>query len=89
MYQKFQLSKAIEGKEETIEMPDGTQIHTISSGSGATTVLLAHGYGFSHIEWNIIVEELNQLGYKTIVFDQRGHGKSTIGKDGISSNSVI
>ena len=50
--------------------------------------MLAHGYGFSNVEWNIIVPMLNDLGYKTIVFDQRGHGKSTIGKNGISSASM-
>ena len=88
MYEKFQLSKPIEGKKEMVEMPDGTRIFTIVSGSGNTTILLAHGYGFSHIEWNIIVERLNQLNYRTIVFDQRGHGQSTIGQDGISSSSM-
>ena len=61
-------------------------LHT--SGSGKTTILLAHGYGFSQIEWNVIVARLNALNYRTIVFDQRGHGKSSIGKDGISSSSM-
>ena len=88
MYQKFQLSKPIEGTQETIVMPDDTRIHAISSGSGKTTVLLAHGYGFSNIEWNIMVERLNELNYRTIVFDQRGHGQSTIGKDGVSSSAM-
>ncbi|MEL6537521.1 MAG: alpha/beta hydrolase [Bacteroidota bacterium] len=88
MYQKFQLSKPIEGKEEFVKMPDGTSIHTIASGSGKTTILLAHAYGLSHIEWNIIVEGLNRLNYRTIVFDQRGHGKSSIGKEGISSSAM-
>lgn len=88
MYQKFQLSKPIEGKVESVTMPDNTLIHTVDSGSGKTTVLLAHGYGFSHLEWNIIVEQLNQLNYRTIVFDQRGHGKSSIGREGVSSSSM-
>ncbi len=88
MYQKFQLSKPIVGKEEMVKMPDDTQIYTIDSGSGKTTILLAHGYGFSHIEWNILVERLTELNYRTIVFDQRGHGKSNIGKEGIHSSSM-
>ena len=49
MYKAFELSRPIEGKVELVNMPDGTQIYTISSGTGKTTVLLAHGYGFSHI----------------------------------------
>ena len=88
MYQKFQLSKPIAGKEEMVKMPDDTQLYTIDSGMGKTTILLAHGYGFSHIGWNILVERLNELEYRTIVFDQRGHGKSSIGKEGISSRSM-
>lgn len=88
MYQRLQLSKPIEGKVELVDMPDGTSIHTITSGVGKTTILLAHGYGFNNIEWNIIVERLNQMNYQTIVFDQRGHGKSTIGEQGISSSAM-
>ena len=88
MYQKFQLSKPIEGKVGFVEMPDDTRIYTIASGSGKTTILLAHGYGFTNIEWNIIVEGLNRLNYRTIVFDQRGHGKSSIGNKGVSSSSM-
>ncbi len=88
MYKEFQLSKPIEGNVEFVQMPDNTQIHTISSGNGKTTILLAHGYGFNHIEWNVIVEQLNKLNYRTIVFDQRGHGKSTIGQEGISSSAM-
>ena len=88
MYEPFELSKPIIGKETFVSSSDGTNIFTITSGQGEKTVLLAHGYGFSNIEWNVIVPMLNDLGYQTIVFDQRGHGKSTIGKDGITSASM-
>lgn len=88
MYAAFQLSKPIVGITEFVKMPDETRIHTISSGNGDTTILLAHGYGYNHIEWNILVEELNRLNYRTIVFDQRGHGKSSIGKEGIGSAAM-
>lgn len=88
MYQRAELFKPIEGQIEKVEMPDGTSIHTITSGKGKTTILLAHGYGFSHLEWNILVERLTELEYQTIVFDQRGHGKSTIGQEGISSSAM-
>jgi len=88
MYKEFELSKPIEGKSEFVKMPDDTSIYTITSGSGKTTILFAHGYGFTNIEWNIIVKSLTKMNYKTIVFDQRGHGKSTIGKDGISSSAM-
>lgn len=88
MYQSAELFKPIAGQVEQVEMPDGTSIHTITSGKGKTTILLAHGYGFNHLEWNILVERLTELAYQTIVFDQRGHGKSTIGREGISSSAM-
>lgn len=88
MYQSAELFKPIAGQVEQVEMPDGTSIHTITSGKGKTTILLAHGYGFNHLEWNILVERLTDLAYQTIVFDQRGHGKSTIGREGISSSAM-
>lgn len=88
MYQRAELFKPIEGQIEKVEMPDGTSIHTITSGKGKTTILFAHGYGFNHLEWNILVERLTELEYQTIVFDQRGHGKSTIGQEGISSSAM-
>jgi len=46
------------------------------------------GMGLAIYEWNIIVERLNELNYKTVVFDQRGHGASSIGTDGISSSAM-
>ena len=88
MYQKDQLSQPLAGTEEFVAMPDGTRIHTVASGSGPTTVLLAHAYGFSHQAWSVIVPELNRRGYRTIAFDQRGHGRTTIGADGLSSRSM-
>jgi len=88
MYQSAELFKPIAGQVEQVEMPDGTSIHTITSGKGKTTILLAYGYGFNHLEWNILVERLTELAYQTIVFDQRGHGKSTIGREGISSSAM-
>ena len=88
MYQKNQLSQPLAGTEESVVMPDGARIYTIASGQGNTTVLLAHAYGFSHQAWSVVVAGLNQLNYRTIVFDQRGHGQSTTGTTGVNSRSM-
>lgn len=88
MYQPLELSQPVEGVVEIVEMPDGTNIHTIRSGKGKTTVLLAHGYSYDHTAWSVVIKQLHQANYQTIIFDQRGHGKSTIGKNGISSASM-
>ena len=88
MYQPFELSRLIEGKEAFVTTADGTRLYTITAGQGDTTVLLAHGYNVNNIEWNIIVPQLTEGGYRIIVFDQRGHGQSSIGTEGISSASM-
>jgi non-heme chloroperoxidase len=79
------VSQPLNGTEEIITTEDGTKLYTLTMGSGAKTVLLAHGYGINMNEWNVIADKLLALGYKLIAFDQRGHGKSTIGSKGISS----
>ncbi|MBC7870113.1 MAG: alpha/beta fold hydrolase, partial [Chitinophagaceae bacterium] len=81
------LQKPISGDEVIIQREDGTKIRAISAGSGPT-VILAHGYGYSLSEWNIVWTMLISVGYQVIAFDQRGHGQSTIGRDGIGSKQM-
>ena len=49
------------------------------------TVVLAHGYGISLKEWNIVMNRLVAQGFRVIAFDQMGHGQSTIGKKGLDA----
>ncbi|MFK7925910.1 MAG: alpha/beta fold hydrolase [Bacteroidia bacterium] len=85
MYQPFELSKNPEGTSRTITTKDNCRIYTLSAGEGPVSVLLAHGYGFALKEWNIIMPQLVNKGYQVVAFDQRGHGQSTIGEDGVTS----
>lgn len=88
MYAPNELSTPLKGQEKMIITADGTQLWTIEAGKGDKTVVLAHGYGLTSLGWNVITSLLVADGYRVITFDQRGHGKSTIGKDGISSASM-
>ncbi len=88
MYALNELSMPIQGQEKMITTADGTQLWTIEAGKGTKTVVLAHGYGLSALGWNVITKLLVADGYRVIAFDQRGHGQSTTGKDGISSASM-
>lgn len=85
---QFQYSTKIEGKETTITTDDGAKIHTVVMGEGAKTVVLAHGYGVSLDEWNVIAPTLVASGYRVILFNQRGHNQSTIGSRGIGSAAM-
>jgi pimeloyl-ACP methyl ester carboxylesterase len=42
----------------------------------------------SVIEWTVLWDLLLERGYRVVAFDQRGHGQSTIGSDGISTASM-
>ena len=78
------LSKEPEGDEVFITRDDGARIRAISKGNGQV-VLLAHGYGSTLLQWNVVRSKLLEKGYRVIAFDLRGHGKSTIGGAGIDS----
>ena len=81
------LNQPMNGKESFIDGYDGVKIRTIVGGAGPT-VVLAHGFAGNLEGWNMVFNELVKSGFRVIAFDQRGHQKSTIGKDGINSKSM-
>jgi pimeloyl-ACP methyl ester carboxylesterase len=81
------LRREPEGQEVFLLRPDGTVLRTIVAGEGPP-VVLAHGYGASLLEWNLVQATLVASGHRVIVFDQRGHGSSTLGADGIGSGPM-
>ncbi len=81
-------ARAMSGDIQTVDRPDGTTIHTVSAGSGNRTVVLAHGYGFTLDGWNDIADRLVAEGVRVVAFDQRGHGRSTVGSGGIGTEQM-
>lgn len=73
-----------EGERVAITRPDGTVLHALAAGSGPP-VILVHGYTANLLEWNFVWEELRARGFRVIGFDQRGHGGSTLGSEGVGS----
>ncbi len=73
-----------EGERVAITRPDGTVLNALAAGSGPA-VILVHGYTANLLEWNFVWEELQARGFRVIAFDQRGHGASTLGSDGVGS----
>ena len=76
-----------EGEQVLISRPDGTVLRAVIAGHGPS-VILAHGYTASIAEWNFVWDELQARGFRVIAFDQRGHGRSTLGSDGIGSEPM-
>ena len=77
----------LQGDVRVVTQEDGTRIHTVSAGSGPT-VVLAHGFAIDSNEWNVIAADLVARGRRVIAFDQRGHGRTSIGRDGIGSRQM-
>ncbi|MFM9049889.1 MAG: alpha/beta fold hydrolase [Actinomycetota bacterium] len=86
-YPLEQLEVEPQGATSYVERPDGTRIRVVSAGSGPT-VVFAHGIYMTVIEWNVVWDMLLARGYRVVAFDQRGHGLSTIGSDGISTAAM-
>jgi pimeloyl-ACP methyl ester carboxylesterase len=51
-------------------------------------VVLAHGYLLDVAFWKLVFERLVADGHRVIAFDQRGHGASTIGSDGLGAQAL-
>jgi non-heme chloroperoxidase len=86
-YTYEQLSAEPKGKEEYITCGDGTKLRVLTAGTGKT-VVLAHGFGGTIRDWNLVFEKLVAKGYHVIAFEQRGHNKSIEGTDGIGSKPM-
>ncbi|MGZ4592352.1 MAG: alpha/beta fold hydrolase [Actinomycetes bacterium] len=75
------------GEQHVVERPDGTALRVVVGGDGPT-IVLAHGIGMTLIEWSLIWDLLIERGYRVVAFDQRGHGCSTIGSDGVRTRAM-
>ncbi len=60
---------------------DGGSINVISRGEGPP-IVLSHGVTLSVRTWVKQMESLPAAGFRTIAFDHRGHGASTVGEGG-------
>ncbi|MDP6651812.1 MAG: alpha/beta hydrolase, partial [Gammaproteobacteria bacterium] len=81
------LTRTPDGVRTFIERPDGTRLHCIAQGEGPT-VVLAHGI-FNELRcFNLVLEQLRTRHVRIILFDQRGHGQSSIGGDGLGSRQM-
>jgi non-heme chloroperoxidase len=81
------LSREPQGETVFIVRPDGTRLRAVVAGKGPV-VVLAHAYSVTLQEWNVVFDHLVQAGFRVITFDQRGHGDSTIGSDGLGSRQM-
>jgi non-heme chloroperoxidase len=84
-YTREQLIAEPQGEQTTITRPDGTVLSALTAGGVGPAVVFVHGYTANVNEWNFAWDALVAKGFRVIAFDQRGHGRSTLGSDGIGS----
>ncbi len=71
-----------DGVERTVVTADGAQLATITCGDGPQTLVLAHGWTADLRTWDLVRGPLADNGWRLVMFDQRGHGESTVGSLG-------
>ena len=67
--------------EHVLEGADGTKLHVVERGSGPVLVL-GHGVRLAHRTWSHQLRGLPDDGFRVVAYDQRGHGRSSVGAHG-------
>lgn len=66
-----------------LTMSDGGRLRVLEQGTGPAIVLL-HGITLAASIWHFQLPELAAAGYRVVAYDQRGHGASTVGREGLT-----
>ncbi|GAA2949925.1 alpha/beta hydrolase [Streptomyces enissocaesilis] len=81
----------VPSRELTAVSADGSRLHVEVYGpGGAPALVLAHGWTCSTLFWSAQIRELAGAGgYRVVVYDQRGHGRSpAVGPGGYSTDAL-
>jgi pimeloyl-ACP methyl ester carboxylesterase len=70
-------------RTHAVTTSDGAVLHVIERGSGRPVVLV-HGYTLRVAVWTLQLERWPDRGRRVVAYDQRGHGASTVGADGLT-----
>lgn len=87
-FTRDELLVAPQGEQTTLTRPDGTVLHALTAGGVGPPVVFVHGYTADVREWTFAWDALVKKGFRVIAFDQRGHGRSTLGAEGIGSEAM-
>jgi non-heme chloroperoxidase len=71
------------GTTSTIVTDDGAALAVLVAGSGPA-VVLPHCWMGSRLVWAPVAHRLVRAGRTVVLYDQRGHGESTVGRDGFT-----
>ena len=71
------------GNSQTVPTDDGAELAVTISGTGPT-VVLAHCWTGGREVWAPVAHRLIGAGHRVVLYDQRGHGSSTVGREGLT-----
>lgn len=73
------------GQAATVKTDDGAELAvTVAGPHDGPAVVLAHCWGGGREVWAPVAHRLVKTGHRVVLYDQRGHGSSTVGADGLS-----
>jgi len=74
------------GDDVGVTTDDGARLAVRTAGAGGTAapVVMAHGWTSSRAVWAPVARRLVAAGHPVVLYDQRGHGESTPGRDRFS-----
>jgi pimeloyl-ACP methyl ester carboxylesterase len=71
------------GEARTVTTDDGAELAiTVAGPSDGPLVVLAHGFTNAREVWAMVAHRLVRRGCRVALYDHRGHGSSTSGRDG-------
>jgi non-heme chloroperoxidase len=72
-----------QGRSLAVPTSDGAVLAVTDAGHGPL-VVLAHCYAGSRAVWAPVARRLVARGHRVVLYDQRGHGESTVGSQGLT-----
>ena len=75
------------GRSWRLTTSDGAELAVTDSGAGPL-VVLAHCYTGTRGVWAPVARRLVATGHRVVLWDQRGHGASTVGSEGMTIERI-
>lgn len=78
-----------EGEDRTVVTGDGARLATRVAGNpDGTTIVLLHGWTSDRRVWGCVARRLVEAGHRVVLYDHRGHGRSTVGAGGMTIEAL-
>jgi pimeloyl-ACP methyl ester carboxylesterase len=78
-----------DGVDEQVVTADGAKLATLVAGpDDGPTYVLVHGWTNDRRVWGPVAQRLVDRGKRVVLYDQRGHGSSTVGDAGYGMDAI-